>query len=238
MEKKEAKQSFSSYFLLNKIKWSHTPGRAPHFGGLWEAGVKSAKCLLRKILGDHTLSLEEYTTILTEVEANLNSRPLYPVETLPEDGLEVLTPGHFLIGHSLTALPPTKIKEHSISPNRRWNLCQKLSQEFWSCWKQEYLLLLQKRQKWNHLQRDFKSGDLVLLKDQELYQRSWPLAVVTAVHPGNDGHVRAVTVRTRKGSYTQPVVKLVLLLPIQETISTPDPQSSQPPPREDAQAND
>ena len=63
----------------------HTPSRAPNFGGLWEASVKSAKKLLKDSLETYLLKLEELTTVLTQVEAVMNSRPLLPMETLTED---------------------------------------------------------------------------------------------------------------------------------------------------------
>ncbi len=56
-------------------------------------------------------------------------------------------------------------------------------------------------------------GDIVLVKDQVLFTHSWPLALVTKLHPGSDGCVRTVTIRTSKGIYTRPIVKLVLLVP-------------------------
>ena len=65
------------------IAWSFIPPAAPHFGGLWEAGVKSAKHHLHRVVRDHTLSHEELTTVLCMVEACLNSRPL--VSALGDD---------------------------------------------------------------------------------------------------------------------------------------------------------
>ena len=35
----------------------------------------------------------------------------------------------------------------------------------------------------------------------------WPIGWVTAVFPGNAGHVRAVNVRTEKGEYKRPAYK-------------------------------
>ena len=55
--------------------------------------------------------------------------------------------------------------------------------------------------------------DVVLIKDQELFVHSWPLAIITKLHTGSDGRVRAVTLRTQKGVYTRPIIKLVLLIP-------------------------
>ncbi len=56
----------------NDIRWHHIPPRAPHFGGLWEAGVKSMKTLIWKILTPHPLRFEELYTALVKVEAILN----------------------------------------------------------------------------------------------------------------------------------------------------------------------
>ena len=66
--------------------------------------VKTLKIILKKAIGNVPLNFEEQTTILTQVEACLNSRPLTPIPS-EDDGIEVLTPGHFLIGHLLEVIP-------------------------------------------------------------------------------------------------------------------------------------
>jgi len=75
------------------IRWHHIPSRSPHFGGLWEAGIKSVKKHLNKILGNSALTYEELNTVLARVEACLNFRPMTPLSSDPSD-MSVLTPGH------------------------------------------------------------------------------------------------------------------------------------------------
>jgi len=58
------------------VQWHFIPPAAPHFGGLWEAGVKSFKFHLRRVIGPRTLSKAEFTTLLCQIEACLNSRPI------------------------------------------------------------------------------------------------------------------------------------------------------------------
>lgn len=86
------------------ISWRFIPPRAPNFGGLWEAAVKTAKSSLAKTIGCHQLSYEDMVTVLYQIEANMNSRPLTPLSDDPTE-LDVLTPGHFLIGEPLLSLP-------------------------------------------------------------------------------------------------------------------------------------
>ena len=100
-----------------------------------------------------------------------------------------------------------------ISNLRRWNLCRRLSQHFWERWSSEYLTLLQKRQKWRSSHPNYKIGDIVLVKDSDLFVRTWPLGKVVATHPGKDNLVRAVMVKTAKGTFSRPIAKLILLLP-------------------------
>ena len=100
---------------------------APHFGGLWEAGVKSMNTLLKKIVGSHHLSLEELSTMLIKAEATFNRRPLMPVDSTPSDGTPILTPGHFLIGRPLRALHTRVDTTSEESTLRRWNLVKRLS---------------------------------------------------------------------------------------------------------------
>lgn len=66
--------------------------------------MKSFKSHLKKVVGDVRLTFEELTTVLVQIEACLNSRPLTPLPD-SDDGIDALTPGHFLIGKPIEALP-------------------------------------------------------------------------------------------------------------------------------------
>lgn len=85
------------------IQWHFNPPAAPHFGGLWEAGVKSVKTHLIKTQAE-SCTYEEFTTLLNQIEACLKSRPLCPMKDDPND-LRILTPAHFLVGSTLVAPP-------------------------------------------------------------------------------------------------------------------------------------
>nr|XP_012221303.1 PREDICTED: uncharacterized protein LOC105671592 [Linepithema humile] len=94
------------------VKWHFNPPAAPHFGGLWEAAVKSTKHHLRRVIGKATLTFEEMSTFLAQVEACLNSRPLQSLSDDPTD-ISALTPGHFLTGAPLLAVPEPSRAERS-----------------------------------------------------------------------------------------------------------------------------
>ena len=126
---RSSQESVSQYLLSHKIAWTHSPARSPHFGGIWEAGVKQMKALLYKHLGTQRLTSEEFYTVITEVEAILNSRPLVPLDSAPLDGAQVLTPSHFLVGRSLKALPNQPDTASKITSLRRWNLCSRITQD-------------------------------------------------------------------------------------------------------------
>lgn len=89
---KEAISLAAESLANDGIQWKFNPPSAPHFGGIWEAGVKSVKGHLQKVLKDSTLTFEEFTTLLTQIEACLNSRPLTALSNDPDD-LEALNPG-------------------------------------------------------------------------------------------------------------------------------------------------
>lgn len=198
------------------IEWSHIPPRAPHFGGLWEAAVKAMKTCLRKVVSPHALTFDELYTVLTESEATLNSRPLAPLTS--EDLLEggSLTAGHFLVGRPLKALPTRIAPSGKMSLLRRWNLVQRLQSDLWRHWLSSYLSSIASRAKWIKLGYQLKQGDVVLLKDESLRTRSWPLAVVECLHPGTDGVSRAATIRCQGKTYLRPTNKLVPLLTDQD----------------------
>ena len=111
------------------IEWRFIPGHGPHFGGLWEAAVKSSKTHIRHVVGEVKLTFKELSTVLAQIEACLNSQPLFPVNVPNEDGIEVLTPGHFLIRRPLCVLPDPP-SHRTMSFLKRWDLCQNLIRHF------------------------------------------------------------------------------------------------------------
>ncbi|KYN50081.1 Pro-Pol polyprotein, partial [Cyphomyrmex costatus] len=205
-------ETIHNYCMKQAIQWHFIPPYSPHMGGIWEAGIKSVKTHLRKILGEALLSFEEMYTILTQIEAVLNSRPLTPLSTDPTD-LQALTPGHFLIGAPLNAIPQCSLTE---MPNNRLNRFQyltKLVQSFWSRWSREYLSTLQKRIKWNREDQvsTIKNGMMVILQEDNLPSMQWPLGRIVECHPGHDKHIRIVNVKTAKGVLSRPVTRLCIL---------------------------
>ena len=203
----------SEFCSAQSIQWKFIPERSPHFGGLWEAAVKSFKYHLKRIVGEVKLNFEELTTVLVQIESCLNSRPLIPLDN-DHDSPEVLTPGHFLIGRPLESLPDPARSFHSLSLLRRWHLCQALVRHFWQRWSSEYLVQFRKLTKWQFKSRNFQVGDIVILQESGLVPTRWPLARIVEVHPGSDGNVRVVTVKTANGCYKRPITKLALILSI------------------------
>jgi len=201
------------YLAEEQIEWKFNPPGAPHFGGLWEAGIKSIKFHLKRVLGSSHLTYEEMTTLLTQVEACLNSRPLTEMSTDPND-LQVLTPGHFLIGGPINSMPEVNV-DGNIRLLTRWQLVTKMFQTFWKRWSNEYLCRLQQRPKWAGTQDNFKIGDLVIMKDNNEMELKWKMGRIVKVFPGEDNHVRVVAVKTAKSEYIRPITKLCLL-PIQK----------------------
>uniref|UniRef100_A0A1B0D835 DUF5641 domain-containing protein n=1 Tax=Phlebotomus papatasi TaxID=29031 RepID=A0A1B0D835_PHLPP len=111
----------------------------------------------------------------------------------------------------IVSLPDWNLED--VSRLNRWQLTQKLYQHITKRWKHEYLLTLQCRTKWDKSAPNVEIGDVVLLIDQATAGVSWPLARVTAIHPGRDGKVRLVTIQTAKGTYKRSV-QLLAKLPI------------------------
>lgn len=216
LHSQETNNKISRFCSIDNIQWRFIPERAPHFGGIWEAAVKSAKYHLKRVVGDHKLTFEELSTVMAQVEACLNSRPIAP---LPLEGetIEPLTPGHFLIGGSLLAIPDHSESYHSIPLLKRWHLVQSIVRHVWQRWSSEYLTTLSKVTKWHYSSNNLKLGDIVLVKEDALITPTkWPLAKVIQVHPGADGHVRVVTVKTSNGTYKRPVTKIVPLVTIED----------------------
>lgn len=196
------------------ISWHFNPPAAPNFGGLWEAGVKSTKYHLKRLINDRLLTFEEMVTLLTQIEGILNSRPISAFTNDIED-LTALTPGHFLIGAPIKSIPEPSlinVKENNLT---RWHLVQQMNQHFWKRWHQEYLHLLQQRQKWNQTKDNIITGDLVIIKDSNLPPNKWLLGRIIMTYPGSDQLTRVMDIKTKNGILKRPISK-VCKLPIEK----------------------
>lgn len=195
------------------IQWNYSPQKASHFGGLWEACIKSMKCHLYRVMGNCLLTYEELNTLLCQVEACLNSRPIAALSSDPND-FNALIPGHFLIGAPLSSLPDCDLTDVKQNRLDRWQQVQQFYQQIWRRWSREYLNSLQERTKWaTGTERNIAVGDLVLMYDENSSPLKWPLSCGIQLHPDTEGVVRVATVRTANSVFKRPIVKLSLLIP-------------------------
>ncbi|XP_066139158.1 uncharacterized protein [Euwallacea fornicatus] len=190
-----------------QFNWKFILAYSPHFGGLWEAGVKSAKYHLKRVADNALLTFEELYTLLAQITAILNSRPLTPLSIDSLD-LPPLTPSHLLIGWSFTAVPDPNIlhlPERRLS-SHQW--IQQIQQNFWTSWSKEYISELQGRVKWRREGHNVREGALVLIKEDHSPPMQWQLGNISELHPGKDGVVQVVTLRTKKGTIRRAMARL------------------------------
>ncbi|GFX84848.1 uncharacterized protein TNCV_4996801 [Trichonephila clavipes] len=198
-------EKLSSYLSSEGISWNFMPPRAPNFGGLWEAGVKSFKFYLKRAVGNLKMTLEEFLTIITQIEGILNSRPITPLSEDIDD-LEVLTPGHFLIGRPITSISEPNLLDKTENTLSRWQKLTKIVQHIWTKWSRDYLNNLQQRNKWQFHKDNVKLNTMVLIKDN-LPVNKWSLGRITKLVPGTDGTVRVVEIKTNKGNIKRSIGK-------------------------------
>lgn len=206
----EHKAAIAEECNVHGIRWHFNPPAASHFGGLWEAAISSAQKHFHRVLGPHILPFDETETLLTQIECCLNSRPIIPISDDPSD-LQVLTPGHFLTGSALKGVPDNDYTDIPLNRLHKWQQTQKIFQHLWQRWHLEYLATLQPRTKWLQPSTGIEKGQLVIIKDENTPPMCWRTARIIGLHPGTDGIVRVVTLRTSQGTCMRPVSKLCLL---------------------------
>ena len=218
---KEAIQGWNQHriggFLLQReIDWHFNTPRASHFGGAWERLIRSVRKVLRSLYSDATFSEEGLTTLLTEVESVINSRPLTPISFV--DGFErPLTPKDLLVLRPDCGLPPVVTKDSDLFFPRRWRHVQRYADLFWKRWVKEYLPSLVPRQKWLDSKPNVRIGNVVILKNDETPRSQWPLGRVINTFADSKGFVRSVMVKTISGNFKRPISKICVIVPDQET---------------------
>ena len=197
--------------MAKGITWHFNPPAASHFGGVWERQIRTIRKVLNSIVKQQTVDEEGLHTLLCEVEAIINSRPITRVSNDPND-LEAITPNHLLLMKAKTPLPPGLFEGTDLYARRRWRQVQYLADLFWRRWTKEYLPDLQERQKWSRPKRNLAENDVVLVVDESAPRNSWLMGRVIQTFEDSKGLVRQVKVKTNTNILLRPVTKLCLLL--------------------------
>ena len=213
----EMDNTVQRYLSKQGCSWNFRPPYASHMGGSWERMIGVARRILDSMLLQQKsrLTHEVLSTLMAEITAIINARPLLPVSTDPQQPF-ILSPAMLLTQKSGVPPPPGDFTDKDLH-TKQWRQVQALANQFWNRWSQEYLPSLQQRQIWTVPRRNLQVGDLVLLRDKQTVRNCWPMAIVTATFPGKDGHVRKVEIKTTNQgdakTFLRPVSEVVLLLP-------------------------
>ena len=191
--------SITSYLLKEGCEWIFKPPHASHAGGAWERMIGMARRVLESVLADvpsKHLTHEVLTTLMAEVSAIVNARPLVPVSSDP-DAPEILTPAMLLTEKPQQLGPPAGDFKPEDLFSKQWRRT------------------LQPRRKWQSASRNLQIGDLVLLRCKDAPRNEWPLARITKADPDHDGKVRSVDLVTAKEGarkhYRRPVTETIVL---------------------------
>ena len=172
-------------------------------GGFYERLVGITKRALKKTLGNQCLTETQLTTILVEVEAVVNSPPLVYVDEDINSSM-VLTPSDFLSLHSQHIIPDIvddsnpdfDVEKRPTTAQQlleTWKRGQKRLSQFWSIWKNEYMLSLRERvkRKLHHQMTAVpRVGEIVLIKDN-LPRGRWKVGKISELIMVRDQRVRS-----------------------------------------------
>ena len=191
------------------IRWHFHPSRGSSHGGHYERLIKSCRSGFRGLTNGETKFLvDNFSTVLAEVEKVLNDRPLVPVSDDVRDGM-ALTPNSLLLLRSNTSVPISE----DMPARKVFTQANEIADEFWQAWIADYIPQLIARQKCLTPQRNLRVDDVCLMAGEQKFisRGQWPLCVVAEVTTDADGLVRRVRVKTLKWEYERPINKLALL---------------------------
>lgn len=193
------------------MQWKFiTPG-APHQNGCAEALVKSCKRALKKAVGSQTLKPFELYTVLLEVANLVNQRPIGRIPNDPDDG-SYICPNDILLGRASSEVPQGPFKE-TKNPRHRVEFVQKIIDSFWKRWSRDVFPSLVPRKQWQVERRNVRPNDIVVVADSNAVRGKWSIGRILEVHPGPDGRVRNVKVKTSMGEYERPITKIAVIHP-------------------------
>nr|XP_054604550.1 uncharacterized protein LOC129165413 [Nothobranchius furzeri] len=207
-----------AYLQQQRCSWVFNAPHSSHMGGTWERMIGISRRILDSMLlqaGNPTLTHEVLTTLMAEVTAIINARPLIPVSSDP-DAPFILTPASLLTQKFDPVPIPSGDFTKADMYTRQWKRVQALADTFWARWQKDYLHMLQSRQKWQRRKPNLKEGNIVLLKDKQLKRNEWPMGIIVKTLPSKDGVVRKLEVKVARDktskTFCRPISDCILLL--------------------------
>ena len=184
--------------LLNDmgIKWRFNLSKAPWWGGFFERMVGLVKRVLKKSLGKASLTFQELSELMLDIEFSMNNRPLtYQGE---ESEMEPLTPNHFIHGRRMKTLhdDANVSEEELITPRRRLRYLLRCKEHYWKRWSSEYLRSLREHHKIGGTANQVQIGEIVLIKADNQPRNMWKLGKVVDDIKGSDCVIREVRLQT------------------------------------------
>ena len=184
----------------------------------WERLIGVARRILDGLLvkdGPTRLTHEVLSTLMAEVMAIMNARPLVPISYDVEIP-EMLSPATLLTQKASVIPAPLGDFKLDHLCKVQWRQVQSLADSFWKRWRLEYLATLQPRRKWITEKPDIQEGDIVLIKDGQEKRNEWPLGRISKAIASLDSKVRKVVVKTLSQGvlkeYLRPISDVVLLM--------------------------
>ena len=174
----------------------------PSAGGVWERLVRSCKKHLKVLLRNEAITDTVFSTVLCEVSAIMNRRPI-TYATNDIDDPQALSPINFLfpytaLSSSCSTLPPTPLSGDNA--RKTWRLLRQIVEEYWQRFSDEYITTLRKRTKWMNSEKVPYIGQIVIMADKQLPRETWPLAIVESIESEDKKHPRRVIVKTASGA--------------------------------------
>ena len=220
-----ADDSVVTVLSTEAIRWHYIPEFSPWMGGFYERLVGIIKTSLKKSLGRLCLSLVQLQTLVKEIEAVVNTRPIVYVDQDVENPV-TLTPAHFLGINSMLGTPAFPMDNVSFDKSssrekllQKRKVGQRYLQSFWSMWSDQHLLALRERSQMSHRQPratsalDPKVNSFVLIRDSLHSRNTWKLGRIVSLNSSSDSQIRSARLKTSSSKYvTRP---LSLLYPIE-----------------------
>ena len=172
------------------IRWDLNTAHAPWTGGVAEIMVRAAKRVLYAMSDEKPMEFETLSTLLADVEATLNSRPITYVSG-SDGNVLALSPNHFISGslfQRLAEIPPDK------NLLVEWVKLQKALDENWKRLLAEVIPELRIDHAVTKAREDLKIGDKIMLLEKRV-KGKWPLGTITGIFPSQDSLVRSYTIR-------------------------------------------